>query len=78
MGNGGIRFREQIVPERGEFRRGFVLKIPGDEWGVGVVDSVLVEQRDLGDWAPTRDAPTAERGGGGGLDVIKGGMTAVG
>ena len=44
----GIRFRKRIVPERGEFRRGFVLKIPGNEWEAGV-----------GDWAPTRDAARA-------------------
>ena len=58
VGNVGIRFRKRIVPERGEFRRGFVSKIPGNEWEVGVVDWAR------GDWAPTRDLPTAgpERG----------------
>ena len=40
-GEWGIRFRKRIVPERGEFRRGFVSKIPGNEWEAGVVDRGL-------------------------------------
>ena len=36
VGNGGIGFRKQMVPEIDCVRSGFVKKIRGNEWGVGV------------------------------------------